>query len=36
MEFNGKSIERKNASKIWREPPRGLLLYLFVLNQKTL
>ena len=36
MGFNEKSIERKNAPKIWREPPRGLLVYFFILNQKTL
>ena len=29
MGFNEKSIERKNAPKIWREPPRGLLVDLF-------
>ena len=36
MGFNGTSIERKNAPKIWREPPRGLLVHLFILNQNTL
>ena len=36
MGLNRKSIERKNAPKIWREPPRWLLVYLFILNQNTL
>ena len=36
MGLNRKLIERKNAPNFWREPPRGLLVYLFVLNQNTL